>query len=450
MAARCGFTTFARLWPTRWISFTFVSAKSPMRWITRNCTAFSGRVYVVDRDEIHQRRRAAQTGQPLRIVQHARADCQCGEGAGRGPVADRIHRHGRLSRSGPAACRPSWWNTISPTRCIASSPNGTTARRCGRSTSDGSSLKPSGCAFSTAFSSCRSRTRTKPFARAPIGSARHVIPNGVDLEKIPRPSAVSAKDAGDFLCGFFPASSQLPGLRRTPHTDHAAGVGEVSARNAAGGSGAGPREALAQCPKGFGEPDATIPHLDPRIIIHGFVSDLLPLYETAHIVAVPLPLSAGTNIKVMEALACQRAVVTTPVGAQGLGLKNMSPTRSFAGWARSSPMRSAHLIENPGMATGLPGRGRATAETRFGWNAIARDALDAYSLLIRESRAQRAAGNGSQREQEEDSMKTNVAKVAGFSRVRKRGGRRDGLMWRGWAGQIIGIGKRYAASEDLS
>ncbi|MCX6624997.1 MAG: glycosyltransferase family 4 protein, partial [Acidobacteria bacterium] len=60
--------------------------------------------------------------------------------------------------------------------------------------------------------------------------------------------------------------------------------------------------------------------LDPRIEIHSFVADLRPLYARASVVVVPLLVSAGTNIKVMEAMACRKAVVTTPVGCYGLGL----------------------------------------------------------------------------------------------------------------------------------
>ena len=115
--------------------------------------------------------------------------------------------------------------------------------------------------------------------------------------------------------------------------------------------------------------------------------------------AVPLPLSAGTNIKVMEALACQRAVVTTPVGAQGLGLKHEFDA-VICGLGAGVLERDLPADREPACATTLREQGRATAEARFGWDAIARDALDAYSLLIRESRAKRPTGNGRQREQQ--------------------------------------------------
>ncbi len=35
--------------------------------------------------------------------------------------------------------------------------------------------------------------------------------------------------------------------------------------------------------------------LDPRIIVHGFVEDIAPLYRDCQLVVVPLPVSAGTN-----------------------------------------------------------------------------------------------------------------------------------------------------------
>ena len=146
---------------------------------------------------------------------------------------------------------------------------------------------------------------------------------------------------------------------------------------------------------------AAIPHLDPRIIVHGFVSDLLPLYQNAHIVAVPLPLSAGTNIKVMESLSCQRAVVTTPVGAQGLDLRNEGDAL-ICGLGAEFADGICQLIENPLMRDAIARAGRATAEARFSWDAIARDALDGYLLLIRESRTKSPSGNGRHREQDKE------------------------------------------------
>ncbi|MES2695350.1 MAG: glycosyltransferase [Verrucomicrobiota bacterium] len=51
--------------------------------------------------------------------------------------------------------------------------------------------------------------------------------------------------------------------------------------------------------------------------IVGPVGDLQPLYAEAAISLVPLPMGTGLKIKLVEAMAWGRAVVTTPAGAEG-------------------------------------------------------------------------------------------------------------------------------------
>jgi glycosyltransferase involved in cell wall biosynthesis len=62
------------------------------------------------------------------------------------------------------------------------------------------------------------------------------------------------------------------------------------------------------------------PIADERICMLGFVADVRPLYQQANLVLVPTPVSAGTNVKVLEAMAMQRAIVSTQAGCAGLGL----------------------------------------------------------------------------------------------------------------------------------
>ncbi len=67
--------------------------------------------------------------------------------------------------------------------------------------------------------------------------------------------------------------------------------------------------------------DTPEPVADGRIRLLGFVADVRPLYAEANVVLVPTPVSAGTNVKVLEAMAMQRAVVSTSSGSAGLGLE---------------------------------------------------------------------------------------------------------------------------------
>ena len=53
-------------------------------------------------------------------------------------------------------------------------------------------------------------------------------------------------------------------------------------------------------------------------MVHGFVPDLRPYYRQAAVVVVPLLRGGGTNLKVLEAAASGKAIVTTSVGVEGL------------------------------------------------------------------------------------------------------------------------------------
>jgi glycosyltransferase involved in cell wall biosynthesis len=66
--------------------------------------------------------------------------------------------------------------------------------------------------------------------------------------------------------------------------------------------------------------DSPEPAPDTRVRLLGFVEDVRPLYVEANLVLIPTTVSAGTNVKALEAMAMRRAMVSTPSGVAGLGL----------------------------------------------------------------------------------------------------------------------------------
>jgi len=120
---------------------------------------------------------------------------------------------------------------------------------------------------------------------------------------------------------------------------------------------------------------------DPRIQVRGFVEDVRPAYRDADVVVIPLPVSAGTNIKLMEAMACGRAIVSTAAGCAGL---NLVDGRELIVAGLGAPFAAAivNLLADENARLRMAAEARRTAERRFGWDSIAHQALDFYSGLM--------------------------------------------------------------------
>jgi glycosyltransferase involved in cell wall biosynthesis len=119
---------------------------------------------------------------------------------------------------------------------------------------------------------------------------------------------------------------------------------------------------------------------DPRIEMQGFVEDLRPLYSRAAVVVAPLEVSAGTNIKVLEAMACGKVVVTTRAGCAGLGLKNGGDAFIRDDWEEFAEAVCEALLNAP-LRSRVGARARRTVEARFSWASIAESAFSSYQTL---------------------------------------------------------------------
>ncbi|MFN3324572.1 MAG: GNAT family N-acetyltransferase [Bryobacteraceae bacterium] len=123
------------------------------------------------------------------------------------------------------------------------------------------------------------------------------------------------------------------------------------------------------------------PPEDPRIRLLGFVSDVRPLYVETNLVIVPTTVSAGTNLKVLEAMAMERAVVSTPSGCAGLGLEH---GRSV--WIADSPesfeLGIAGLLRDPRSRREIALAARLHAERRYGWRKLGADQRALYGELL--------------------------------------------------------------------
>lgn len=111
------------------------------------------------------------------------------------------------------------------------------------------------------------------------------------------------------------------------------------------------------------------PPEDDRIRMLEFVRNVQPLYAEANIVLVPTLESAGTNLKVIEAMAMERAVVSTATGCAGLGLTH-GESVWIADTAAEFAEGVARLAEDHALRARLAAAARAIACERFDWKRV--------------------------------------------------------------------------------
>jgi GT2 family glycosyltransferase/glycosyltransferase involved in cell wall biosynthesis len=117
----------------------------------------------------------------------------------------------------------------------------------------------------------------------------------------------------------------------------------------------------------------------PGIKLEGLVADVREAYGKAEMVLAPLTASAGTNIKVLEAMAMGRAVVSTAAGINGL---DVSPGHDVmvAESATDMAAKIVALSAGPGARRSIESSARETA-LRYDWREIARAQSKLYETL---------------------------------------------------------------------
>ncbi|MCX6830416.1 MAG: glycosyltransferase family 4 protein [candidate division Zixibacteria bacterium] len=122
----------------------------------------------------------------------------------------------------------------------------------------------------------------------------------------------------------------------------------------------------------------------PAVKIVGQVDDVRPYVMKAAVYIVPLRIGGGTRLKIVEALAMGKAVVSTSVGAEGL-LVTDGKEISLA----DSPEQFATAVErllNDGDLRARLGRaGRELVEKHYDWNRLA-EKLSLFLCRVAEGR----------------------------------------------------------------
>ena len=123
---------------------------------------------------------------------------------------------------------------------------------------------------------------------------------------------------------------------------------------------------------------------DPSIAVTGRVEDVRPYMEQASAYVVPLRIGGGTRLKIFEAMAMEKAIVSTSIGAEGLPITDgvdvliADTPQAFA----SAVLR---VLNDRSLAKRLGANAAAKVRNEYAWDRVA----DCFTNLCERARSSR-------------------------------------------------------------
>ena len=143
---------------------------------------------------------------------------------------------------------------------------------------------------------------------------------------------------------------------------------------------------------GKNPPQSMLNRADKNIIVTGFVEDTRPYIEKSAVYVVPLRMGGGTRLKIMEALAVKKPIVTTSIGCEGIDVVN-GETILISDDPDEFASRVIELFENPKRAIDLTDKGYELVKNLYRWESIGLQMDQAYNELAgQHSMPARSAG----------------------------------------------------------
>jgi len=197
------------------------------------------------------------------------------------------------------------------------------------------------------------------------GTRSAIVPNGVDVDQF-RP-APPAPEADQLL--FFGANNYFPN-----HDALIYFIDEILPKVIER------RPNVKLSIVGPGAHASVLARQGRHVEVVGFVDDVMPYLDRASAVVVPLRIGGGTRLKIVEAMAKSKAIISTRIGAEGIEV-----THDRDVLLADSPADFAdqviRALSEPDLVRRLGEQARILAEKKYAWTAIAGQLLHFYDQL---------------------------------------------------------------------
>lgn len=195
-----------------------------------------------------------------------------------------------------------------------------------------------------------------------------VVPNGVDIDYFAPASQEEAVQGCIFVGGtnYFPnrdaldwfSSEVAPELRRLDARIDVTWVGRATERE------------MRQFDGSNG------------IRLTGYVDDIRPYFNQAACFIAPLRVGGGTRLKLVDAWAMGKAIISTSLGCEGLAAKD-GVNMLIRDDAKSFAAAIVEVCANASLRRGLEREARMTAMTQYAWNVLEPAMISEYMRLTK-------------------------------------------------------------------
>jgi sugar transferase (PEP-CTERM/EpsH1 system associated) len=118
------------------------------------------------------------------------------------------------------------------------------------------------------------------------------------------------------------------------------------------------------------------------VTVTGAVPDVRPYLVEAEVAIAPLRIGSGTRLKILEALAMHKAVVSTSIGCEGLAVES-GKHLMIADSAHTLAQEVIRLLRDRTKRVALGSAGRALVETMYSWKECGDCLLHALAQMER-------------------------------------------------------------------
>jgi sugar transferase (PEP-CTERM/EpsH1 system associated) len=116
---------------------------------------------------------------------------------------------------------------------------------------------------------------------------------------------------------------------------------------------------------------------DPNVVVTGFVDDIRPYVRKAAVYVVPLRVGGGTRLKVLDAMAMGKAIVSTSIGCEGIAVKPGEHLMT-ADSPETFAQATVTLLGDRARRHALGRAARDLVERRYAWSVVGDQLLEAY------------------------------------------------------------------------